>query len=261
MSSQSEEPLPPATRFIAMKVAYDGTDFCGSQIQANGRTVQGDLEAALLRVLGQPCPAILAGRTDSGVHASGQVARFATLNQSLPVERVARALNGVMARDLRVLQAWQVDGEFHPRFSATSRIYRYRIDVSGEPNPLLRGIATQLGEDLDTEAMVAASRPLLGRQDFAAWQSAGSPAPSTVREIKQVKIWRSESFGSLLIEIEIEADAFLYQMVRNIVGALIQAGRGLITSEDVKRLTLGLDRKLCPPPAAPQGLCLVQVNY
>lgn len=255
------EPLISGRRYIAFTVAYRGTRFCGSQIQANGRTVQGDLEAAVARIFREPCRAILAGRTDSGVHATGQVARIETQNLALPVERVARALNGVLERDVRVLEAWQVDEGFHPRFSAKSRIYQYRILVSRQPNPLLQEIAAPLGEELDVEAMQRASLPLLGRKDFAAWQSAGSPAPSTIREVKQVKIWRSESFGSRLIEIEIEADAFLYQMVRNIVGALIEAGRGQITSEDVRVLTEGLDRKLCPPPALPQGLCLVQVNY
>ncbi|MBW3636134.1 MAG: tRNA pseudouridine(38-40) synthase TruA, partial [Armatimonadetes bacterium] len=94
-----------------------------------------------------------------------------------------------------------------------------------------------------------------------AWQSAGSPAPTTIREVKRLGIQRTEAFDSQLIEIEIEADAFLYQMVRNIVGALIEAGRGHITGEDVRRLTEGLDRTKCPPPAPSQGLCLVQVNY
>ena len=248
-------------RTIALVVAYDGGAFCGSQKQQNGRTVQGDLQAAVERVLKHPVSIALAGRTDSGVHATGQVARFLTGNRSLPVERVPLALNAVLARDLRAMRAWEANEDFHPRFSATSRTYRYRIEIAPVGNPLLRGIATHLRDELDVDAMRWASRPLLAKMDFAAWQSAGRPAPTTVREVKRLEIERSEAFGSSLIEIEIEADAFLYQMVRNIVGALIEAGRGHITSEDVSRLTAGLDRTKCPPPAAPQGLCLVQVNY
>lgn len=248
-------------RYIACTVAYEGAAFCGSQRQSNGPSVQGELERALEIVLKVPTTVILAGRTDSGVHATGQVARFTTENQSLPVERVPLALNSRLNRAVRVLNAWEVEELFHPRFSAKSRTYIYRIECAETGIPLIRGIAANIREQLDLEWMRAAAQPLLGRQDFAAWQSAGSPAPTTVREIKRIDIRRAEGFGSSLIEVEIEADAFLYQMVRNIVGALIEAGKGHIQADDVRRLTAGLDRTKCPPPAAPQGLCLVQVKY
>jgi tRNA pseudouridine38-40 synthase len=248
-------------RYVAFTLAYEGAAFCGSQRQANGPSVQGEVEQALERVLKHPCSILLAGRTDSGVHATGQVGRFSTENQSLPVERVPLALNAVMNRSVRVLEAWEVTEEFHPRFSARSRTYIYRIECARVGNPLLRGIATHLRDELNLEAMRAAAVPLLGRQDFAAWQSAGSPAPTTVRELKKLEIREVPAFGSNLIEVEIEADAFLYQMVRNIVGALIEAGRGHITANHVRQLTEGKDRTKCPPPAAPQGLCLVQVKY
>jgi tRNA pseudouridine38-40 synthase len=248
-------------RHIAFLVAYDGGEFCGSQRQSNGRSVQGELERALEAVLKVPTPVILAGRTDAGVHGTGQVARFSTENESLPTQRVSLALNAVLDRAVRTRDAWEVDEDFHPRFSAKSRIYRYRIEQSKMPNPMLRTIAASIRDELNLEAMRAAAVPLLGRQDFKAWQSAGSPAPTTIREVKRLEINQTRAFDSSLIEIEIEADAFLYQMVRNIVGALIEAGRGHISSEDVARLTAGLDRTKCPPPAPPQGLCLVQVNY
>ncbi|RYG75002.1 tRNA pseudouridine(38-40) synthase TruA [bacterium] len=248
-------------RHIAFLVSYDGGEFCGSQRQSNGRTVQGELERALEKVLKVPIGVSLAGRTDAGVHATGQVAKFSTENQSLPAQRVPLALNTVLDRAVRTRDAWEVDETFHPRFSAKSRIYRYRIEQSKTGNPLLRTIAASIRDDLNVEAMREAARPLVQRLDFAAWQSAGSPAPTTVREVKRLEINVTEAFDSSLIEIEIEADAFLYQMVRNIVGALIVAGRGQITGEDVRRLTAGLDRTKCPPPAPPQGLSLVQVNY
>lgn len=248
-------------RHIAFLVAYDGGAFCGSQRQSNGRSVQGELERALAQVFKVETPIVLAGRTDAGVHAMGQVAKFSTENESLTVERVPLALNAVLDRAVRTREARAVASDFHPRFSATSRIYRYRIEQAKVPNPLLRTIAASVRDELNLAAMRDAARPLLGEHDFKAWQSAGSPAPSTVREIKRLEIRETEAFGSALIEIEIEANAFLYQMARNIVGALIEAGRGHIGSEDVRRLTAGLDRTQCPPPAPPPGLCLVQVNY
>ncbi len=250
-----------ALRHIAFLVAYDGGAFCGSQRQSNGRSVQGELERALERVFKVPTPVVLAGRTDAGVHATAQVGKFSTENESLPIERVPLALNAVLENSVRTRDAREVESDFHPRFSAKSRIYRYRIEQAKTQNPMLRTIAANIRDDLEIEAMREAALPLIGKRDFKAWQSAGSPAPTTIREIKRLEIRRTEAFDSQLIEIEIEADAFLYQMVRNIVGALIEAGRGHITGEDVRWLTEGLDRTKCPPPAPPQGLCLVQVNY
>lgn len=254
----------PEQRHIAAVIAYDGTKLCGSQLQANGRTVQGDVEEALRVVLKHDARATLAGRTDAGVHASGQVFAFSTSNR-IPAERVPLALNAKLGHDIRVLRASEVSADFHPRFSATGRVYRYHIADGGGENPLLRNIVGRVREVLDVEAMRAASRALIGRQDFAAWQSAGSPAPTTVREVRRIEIRRTASTWASqdrdLLVVEIEADAFLYQMVRNIVGALIGAGRGKLEQGDIVRLTAGKDRRLCPPPASPMGLSLVQVKY
>jgi tRNA pseudouridine38-40 synthase len=247
-------------RFVACIVAYDGGPFCGSQRQANGRTVQGEIERALEGVLRQPTPITMAGRTDAGVHATGQCFRF-EMEHRIPVERVPLALNTKLERAIRVLQAREVDASFHPRFSARSRAYRYLIDNAEIGNPLLRGMAAHVPGRLNVAAMRRAAGPLLGRQDFAAWQSAGSPTPTTVREVKRLEIRRRVNFGSPLLEIEMEADAFLYQMVRNMVGALIWAGQGRLAASDVRSLTDGLDRTKCPPPAPPPGLCLIEVKY
>jgi tRNA pseudouridine38-40 synthase len=127
---------------------------------------------------------------------------------------------------------------------------------------MLRRIAASVRDTLDVKLMREASAALIGRHDFAAWQSAGSPTPTTVRTVSKIDVRRRRDvFGSSLIELEIEADAFLYQMVRNIVGALIKAGQRELTFEDLNRLTEGRDRTKCPPPAPPQGLCLTQVKY
>lgn len=248
-------------RYIACVVAYDGTDWCGFQRQKNGQSVQGEIERALAQVLKEPTPIVAAGRTDAGVHATGQVCRFATHNR-IPAERVALALNGNLDPSVRVSESWEVTREFHPRFSATSRMYRYWIENAAIANPLVRRYAGLVREPLNTEAMQEAAYSFIGQHDFAAWQSAGSPLGGTVREITNLKVRRQTAIlGSDLIEVEIEANAFLYQMVRNIVGALIEVGRGNLAADRVGSLTEGRDRTKCPPPAPPQGLCLVKVKY
>jgi tRNA pseudouridine38-40 synthase len=248
-------------RFIACICAYDGGAWCGSQRQANGPSVQGEIERALEVVLKQSAPIVLAGRTDAGVHATGQCFRFETTNR-IPVERVPLALNSTLDKSVRVLSAREVEESFHPRFSAKSRTYRYRIEYAEVGNVLLRGICAQERSTPGLDAMRAAARVFIGTHDFAAWQSAGSPTKTTVRTITRLEICeRANVFDSRIIEIEIEADAFLYQMVRNIVGALMRAGQGVLSPQDVERLTVGRDRTKCPPPAPPQGLCLVDVKY
>ncbi len=257
-------------RHIALTVSYDGTDWCGSQRQNNGATIQGELERVLATLLKVPTPVTLAGRTDAGVHARGQVAKFSTENQSVPVEKFDVALNALMHRSVRVRQPRAVSAEFHPRFDATGRVYVYRIaggvaaGGARDENPLLRQIAASLpksSNQLDLTAAREASQAFIGRHDFKAWQSAGSPTPTTVRHLRRIEIRETRAFGSSLTEIEIEADAFLYQMVRNIVGALIEAGRGRLDANAIRALTAGLDRTKCPAPAPPQGLCLEQVKY
>lgn len=249
------------TRFIACTCAYDGAPWCGSQRQKNGPSVQGEIERVIAEVLKHPAPIILAGRTDAGVHASGQCFRFATENR-IPVERVPLALNSTLNQSIRVLRAWEVGEDFHPRFSAKHRIYRYRIECAPVGNVLLRNITAHCRSTLDKEKMQDAASAFIGRKDFAAWQSAGSPTATTVREVTRLEvIERSDVFGSNLIEIEIEANGFLYQMVRNIVGALMQVGRGKLTKQEIESLTEGRDRTKCPPPAPTQGLCLIEVKY
>lgn len=262
MSTPAPSPqISASKRYIACTCAYDGGAWCGSQRQANGPSVQGEIERVLEVVLKHEAPVILAGRTDAGVHAMGQCFRFETDNK-VPVERVPLALNSTLDKSVRVLTAWEVDEDFHPRFSAKSRTYRYRIECAEVGNVLLRNIAANVRGTLDLEVMRAAARVLIGQRDFAAWQSAGSPTKTTIRNVMRLEIAERENvFDSKLIEIEIEADAFLYQMVRNIVGALIAAGQGVLSPADIEALTAGKDRTKCPPPAPPQGLCLVEVKY
>ena len=202
----------------------------------------------------------MAGRTDAGVHATGQVARFVTENV-MPAEKFVPALNRVLQKSVRVRESREVDESFHPRFSAKSRVYRYWIDNAPTPSPLLRTIAGHIAKPLNADAMRNATGAFLGVQDFAAWQSAGSPNGPTIREVMRLEVRDVTAFGTALLEIEIEANAFLYQMVRNIVGALIKVGQGDLTADNIRHLTAERDRTQCPPPAPPQGLCLVEVKY
>ena len=247
-------------RHIALTVSYDGTHWCGSQRQNNGATIQGELERVLTGLLKAATPVTLAGRTDAGVHARGQVMAFETENCSIPIERFDLAMNSRLDRSIRVRAPREVEQGFHPRFSASGRVYVYRLQI-GDENPLLRTIAASWTNQLDLTAARDASRAFIGRHDFKAWQSAGSPTPTTVRHVRRIEFRETAAFGSPLWEIEIEADAFLYQMVRNIVGALIEAGRGRLDANAIRALTLGRDRTKCPAPAPPQGLCLEQVIY
>lgn len=254
-------PLPMTSpRFIALTLAYDGTHFCGSQRQNNGPSVQGELERALEVVLKTQTTVSLAGRTDAGVHALGQVGRFATEN-SMPTEKFVPALNRILEKSVRIFESREVDESFHPRFSAKSRVYRYWIGNCPVPSPLLRTIAGHVVKPLNAEAMQEATTAFIGSQDFAAWQSAGSPNGPTIRDVMRLEVRQSMAFGTKLLEIEIEANAFLYQMVRNIVGALIKVGQGDLTADEIRHLTEERDRTKCPPPAPPQGLCLVEVKY
>lgn len=250
-----------AHRTIMCRVAYLGTCFHGSQRQQNGHTVQQALENALERLLGEPTAIVLAGRTDRGVHALGQWFRFTT-ERSLPVQRISAALNHFLPPEIRVQEAREVSPSMHPRFSARRREYRYWIQTAAEVNPLIAAFTAHIPQPLDVPAMQAAARTLEGTQDFAAWQSAGSPTKSTVRTIHSIRIRRRrEVFGSPLLEIQVIADAFLYQMVRNLVGALLAVGLGRLQPQEVAELTAGRDRTQCPPPAPAQGLCLVKVQY
>jgi tRNA pseudouridine38-40 synthase len=253
-------PAEESPRYIAFLVSYDGAEWCGFQRQTNAKSVQGELERALQAILGTPTPLVMAGRTDTGVHGTGQCCRFATTSR-IPAERFPYALNTKLDRSVRITKAWEVQRDFHPRYSAKSRLYRYSIDNAGIANPMLRRIAGHIREPLDVRAMQEAAPVFIGEHDFMAWQSAGSPAGGTVRVVKKLKIRRRRSFSSNLIEVEIEANAFLYQMVRNIVGALIEVGRGRLSSQDLERMMRERDRTKCPPPAPPQGLCLEKVKY
>lgn len=242
-------------------VEYDGTDFHGFQIQARGRTVQGELEKAIERITQAQVRILGAGRTDAGVHASGQVIAF-DASWRHPTQTLHRALNAVLPRDVAISHLTTTHLTFHPRFDAKWRQYRYTILNQPIRSPLWARNTHHVAEPLDVGAMGAAGLILIGSHDFAAF---GKPTQgeSTVRHVMQAE-WLVESLrdieGKLLI-FEIRANAFLYRMVRNIVGTLLRVGRGELSPDEVAALLETKDRAAAGPPAPACGLCLVKVQY
>jgi len=241
-------------------IEYDGTDFLGFQRQAHGllRTVQAELEAALGRI-GWTGKAVLgAGRTDAGVHASGQVIAF-DFDWGHGDDDLLRALNANLPPDLAVKSLAVCAPDFHPRFRARGRRYRYAIYNAPVRSPLAVRYAWHVWPPaLNVEAMQAASRALVGRHDFAAFGTDPGGGDSRVRTVSTAE-W-SHAPGSRL-HFEIQADAFLYRMVRSSVGALKKVGAGDLSVVEFAAILNSRDRSQCPPLAPPQGLCLVEVLY
>lgn len=238
-------------------LAYDGTDFCGYQRQAAGRSVQGEIEAALGRISNQPAvPVLAAGRTDSGVHASGQVIAF-DLDWVHGAERLCAALNAHLALDVAVQKMEAVDAGFHPRFSAKSRCYEYRIYNAAVRVPRTARSHWHAWPELDLGMMQAAALALVGRYDFATFGTAPESGGSTVRNVMRAQ-WRADGAEMLF---EISADGFLYRMVRSIVGSLCQVGWGAWPVSELAKRLAACDRKLSGSAAPAHGLSLVEVEY
>jgi len=242
-------------RCLRATVAYDGTDFSGFQIQASGRTVQGVLEEGLKALTQEDIRVVGAGRTDSGVHALGQVVSFCT-GWCHSIEDLERGWNAVLPRDVAVRDVGGVERWFHPRFDARSRVYRYTIWVDRVRNPLVRRTSHWVQHPLDVAAMEEASRLLLGEHDFATF---GAPpqGSNTIRRVLQASWTRQDS----TLYLDIEANAFLYRMVRSIVGTLLQVGTGDLSVGQFASLFGAADRSLSGPTAAANGLCLMAVKY
>lgn len=238
-------------------VEYDGTDFQGYQIQASGRTVQGEIEKTLEKVTRMAIRIDGAGRTDAGVHATGQVIAFnATWKHSLA--KFYCALNALLPDDIVIGDLITVDPAFHPRFSALSRSYLYTIINQPWLSVLNRRYAYHVKKDLNLAAMNEASRFLIGCHDFASFGKApqGDTA-HTVREIFEA----SWSTNGNFLTFNITANAFLYRMVRTIVGTLVQVGLGELAVDEVKEILEARDLWRAAPPAPAHGLCLVKVTY
>ena len=229
-------------RRFRLTLEYDGTDFAGFQLQGKGeRTVQGTLESAIARLSGQFARVHGAGRTDAGVHALGQIVHFDS-EWTIPADKLAIALNGALPRDIAIKSAQEAEPEFHSRYSATARTYRYTILNRDAPSALLGRYSLHVRDSLNTTAMRAAAGELIGTHDFAAFGQPDAPGKSTVRRVDRVAI---RPFRDCLL-ITVRGNAFLRSMVRAFVGALLLAGRNRLTPHDIKRIRESGDRASCP---------------
>ncbi len=258
-----------SSRRLRLLLAYDGTDFYGAQVQPGRRTVGSELEGALARITGEAVRVTFAGRTDRGVHAAGQVAHC-DLATALPDERLWRALNGVLPRDVAVLRLATAPTDFHARYGAHWREYRYRVWNGPVRLPSLARTTWHLTRPLDLAALNVAMTTLLGEHDFAAFAGQGlgggrQQERSTVRSVLRAE-WAAvpsdtpEQAGRI-VELWIRANAFLPQMVRTIVGAAVEVGLGRRDGAWLAWCLRERRRANVPAPAPPQGLTLWQVGY
>jgi len=265
---------------IKLTIAYDGFRYSGWQVQAkpkfksksskkpnNKPTIQGEIEKVLKIIFKKKITLIGSGRTDAGVHAIGQIANFKT-EKDIKVEQVKSALNGLLPKEIVIKDARRMSLDFHARFSAVSKIYRYVILNTEEKAVFVRPYCLWVKSSLDLKFMGRESRSLLGRHNFKAFQAQDKANRSSMVNVKRVSIRRgagSDSFpflqGLELITIDIEADRFLYNMVRNIVGTLIEFGKGKFIKGDLAKILKKENRRFAGPCASACGLYLVKVNY
>jgi tRNA pseudouridine38-40 synthase len=243
-------------RRVGLVVQYDGTAYAGFQIQPAVATVQGELERALGNLLGEEVRVAGASRTDAGVHAQGQVVTFTTENP-LPLERLPRALNDRLPGDIACSQAFVVPAEFHPRYSATGKLYSYRLLNRALPSPFIGRYAWQVPGRLDLAAMREASEAVLGEHDFAAFCAAGSSVRSTVREVRRLD-WQAEGESW---EARIEGDGFLYRMIRIIIGTVVEVGLGRRPAAAMGAILASRERRQAGATAPSRGLHLLKVYY
>lgn len=281
-------------RNIRLLLAYDGARYAGWQVQPDKRTVQGELEAAIGALTGQPVRILSAGRTDSGVHALGQVASFQS-SFPIPPAKWRPALQSRLPEDIVILESDEVPPEFHATFSARSKRYRYVIFNRLVDDPFLKRYVWRISQPLDVDAMRQAAQCLLGRHDFRSFESHWPNKATSVRTVIDLSIHRQDRWNvwspqalakasdeaeaarvdvpstleapnsatgdGPFICVDIEADGFLYNMVRTIVGTLVNVGRGTWTGEDVERILHAQDRTIAGATAPARGLFLVRVEY
>jgi len=241
---------------IRLLLEYDGTDFCGWQVQARGRSVQGTVEEALRQILSENVRLHSSGRTDAGVHARGMVAHFDP-PRDLPLRAWREGLNALLPDDLAVVDAAEVAADFHARFSAQGKWYRYTLLQSAVRRPLLSRTSWQIRRPLDLPSMLRAAADYVGEHDFSAFRAAGCAARTTIRRIDSIDLVED---GELL-HWDIRGSGFLKNMIRIMLGTLVEIGLGNRPVTDVGELLVCGDRHRSGRTAPPQGLCLREVFY
>jgi tRNA pseudouridine38-40 synthase len=245
-----------AIRNIKLTISYDGLNYSGWQSQRGKRTIQGELERALGELTGVFIKVNGASRTDAGVSALGQVANF-LVDSPIPTENFVKAINHRLPRDIVVTEAVEVEQAFDASGSAKNKLYRYTIFTGKNRNVLKTRNCWHRPAALDIAAMGAAAKMLIGKKDFKSFASAADRRESSVRTVMQCEVTQEDKW----VYIDIEADRFLYNMVRNIVGTLVEIGRGKWKPEKIDEIIKAKDRKAAGPIAPAAGLCLMWIKY
>lgn len=241
---------------LKLTLEYDGTDFVGWQVQPNGRSIQATVERALEKLLKEPVTVMAAGRTDAGVHALGQVVSFQT-DKALPQKAWLQGLGSLLPEDISVVAAEVVPDDFDPRRWSLGKRYRYLISNRPVRSPLRRRTHWEIFQPLDVPAMTEAARALIGRHDYSAFRASDCTAKHAVREVRALEI---EKRGDEIV-FTVDGTAFLKHMVRNLVGTLVEVGRGRQPASWVGEVLASKDRTRAGPTAPAQGLTMVHVLY
>jgi tRNA pseudouridine38-40 synthase len=244
-------------RNIKLLIEYDGTNYLGWQVQPKGPTIQGILEEKLGLLTGEKIQLFGSGRTDSGVHAICQVAHFKT-GSSMDTHRMQRALNSLLPPDIVIQKMEEVEESFHARRHSKSKVYEYRILNRNLRSVFHRGYVWHIPQKLDFKEMEKATQYLIGEHDFSSFRSVGSPTRTTVRKVTRAE-WKRGRSG--LVRFEIEANGFLKQMVRAIIGTLVEVGKGRMNAVEFQRILESKDRRKAGPTAPGHGLFLKEVKY
>lgn len=254
-------------RKIKLIIEYDGTAYKGWQIQKNEMTIQGILEERISNLTKEKVRVIGASRTDAGVHAFEQVAVFRTTS-GLEIETIKKALNALLPHDIRIIDVSEVEDSFHPRYSALKKRYFYIIANQRESSAFLYRYTWIIQQSLQLNSMIKESRVLIGKHDFSSFMGAGGSIKNPIREIFSINIEKLTQIDFMtvaikgnFIKISIEASGFLRHMVRNIIGTLVEMGRGNLMKVGMKEILQSCDRRLAGPTAPPNGLFLEKIIY
>ena len=241
---------------VRLTVAYDGTNYHGWQIQNNGITIESELNRCLTDLLREPVEVIGASRTDSGVHALGNIAVFDTTSR-MPAEKISYALNQRLPEDIRIQLSEEVEPDFHPRYCDSEKTYEYRILNRKFPVPTERLYTYFYHYKLDVDKMKAATSYLIGQHDFASFCGAKAQVKTTIRTVTGIDVWRDGD----IVTIRVTGTGFLYNMVRIISGTLIEVGNGQYPPERVKTILEACNREMAGPTAPAQGLTLMGIEF
>ena len=242
---------------IKITLSYDGSLYCGWQVQNNGISIQSILQDAIEKLTGEKVKVTGSGRTDAGVHAQGQVASFSLENSTIPPQKLYKALNTLLPSDIRVIESGLVGDEFDARKSAKRKTYRYSFYFSEVENPLKERYALRIDDLPFYDQMLSALDKVVGERDFACFNASGGGAKTTIRTIYDARFERVDND----LYFFVTGNGFLYNMVRTLSGTLLEVGKGKLSISDLEKLIKNKDRSACGRTLPAKGLCLMQVEY